>query len=156
MEGGGSSGSKKPPKTVLIQPSNPAPVHLSGEISSPLAYNPQLQGNTLPLPNDGKPSIYTFFISLLGIIVSTGYVFLSANVGMGSSFDEEIACCLLCNGNALGMVGIGTYLIQRGNWESTQNHTFSKTLSYIIAALLFLVSGLFFFLWITFSGDLFY
>ena len=146
-----------PPQSVVIQDAEPAQpqnqtlnaVTLSGQTSHFQNVAPQY-GYQVPLAAGKKPSVLMLCISILLILFSTVFPFLAIDSFMG---DDDLICCLLCNGNAVGFILMGVYCFQYGTWEKNVGKNVSMTFSYIIGILLFIVAGVFVFLWSVFAQD---
>ena len=95
---------------------------------------------------DGKPSKELLGSSLLLIIISTvGFFFIDSGF-----IDDDFMCCLVCNGNSIGLVLLGTYSAQYGKWERTAGAKFSAVVSDTGAALMYIVAAILFALWLIF------
>ena len=93
---------------------------------------------------DGKPSKELLWSSLLLIIISTaGFFFIYTGV-----IADDFMCCLVCNGNSIGLVLLGTYSAQYGKWERTAGAKFSAVVSDTGAALMYIVAAILFVLWL--------
>lgn len=149
-----------PPQSVVIQETEPAQpqnqtfnaVTLSGQTSHFQNVAAPQYGYQVPLAAGKKPSLLMLGISTLLILVSTVFPFLAID----SFFvDDDIICCLLCNGNAGGFILMGVYCFQYGTWEKNVGKNVSMTFSYITGILLFIAAGVFVFLWSVFAQDSF-
>ena len=104
---------------------------------------------------DGKPSKELLWSSLLLIIISTvGFFFIYTGV-----IADDFMCCLVCNGNSIGLVLLGTYSAQYGKWERTAGAKFSAVVSDTGAALMYIVAAILFVLWllyVTFASNFAY
>lgn len=156
------SGSPRgPPQSVVIQETEPAQpqnqtfdaVTLSGQTSHFQNVAAPQYGYQVPLAAEKKPSLPMLGISILLILVSTVFPFLAIDSFLG---DDDLICCLLCNGNAGGFILMGVYCFQYGTWEKNVGKNVSMTFSYIIGILLFIVAGVFVFLWSVFAQDSFF
>ena len=95
---------------------------------------------------DGKPSKELLGSSLLLIIISTvGFFFIDSGF-----IADDFMCCLVCNGNSIGLVLLGTYSAQYGKWERTAGAKFSAVVSDTGAALMYIVAAILFVLWLLF------
>jgi len=95
---------------------------------------------------DGKPSKELLGSSLLLIIISTvGFFFIDSGF-----IADDLMCCLVCNGNSIGLVLLGTYSAQYGKWERTAGAKFSAVVSDTGAALMYIVAAILFALWLLF------
>ncbi len=95
---------------------------------------------------DGKPSKELLGSSLLLIIISTvGFFFIDSGF-----IADDFMCCLVCNGNSIGLVLLGTYSAQYGKWERTAGAKFSAVVSDTGAALMYIVAAILFALWLLF------
>lgn len=147
-----------PPQSVVIQDAEPAQpqnqtlnaVTLSGQTSHFQNVAAPQYGYQVPLAAGKKPSVLMLCISILLILFSTVFPFLAIDSFMG---DDDLICCLLCNGNAVGFILMGVYCFQYGTWEKNVGKNVSMTFSYIIGILLFIVAGVFVFLWSVFAQD---
>lgn len=147
-----------PPQSVVIQDAEPAQpqnqtlnaVTLSGQTSHFQNVAAPQYGYQVPLVAGKKPSVLMLCISILLILFSTVFPFLAIDSFMG---DDDLICCLLCNGNAVGFILMGVYCFQYGTWEKNVGKNVSMTFSYIIGILLFIVAGVFVFLWSVFAQD---
>ena len=147
-----------PPQSVVIQDSEPAQppnqtfdaVTLSGQTSHFQNVAAPQYGYQVPLAAGNKPSLLMLGISILLILFSTVFPFLAIDSFMG---DDDLICCLLCNGNAAGFILMGVYCFQYGIWEKNVGKNVSMTFSYIIGILLFIAAGIFVFLWSVFTQD---
>ena len=93
---------------------------------------------------DGKPSKELLWSSLLLIIISTvGFFFIYTGV-----IADDFMCCLVCNGNSIGLVLLGTYSAQYGKWERTAGAKLSAVISDTGAALMYIVAVILFVLWL--------
>ena len=150
-----------PPQSVVIQDAEPAQpqnqtlnaVTLSGQTSHFQNVAAPQYGYQVPLAAGKKPSVLMLCISILLILFSTVFPFLAIDSFMG---DDDLICCLLCNGNAVGFILMGVYCFQYGTWEKNVGKNVSMTFSYIIGILLFIVAGVFVFLWSVFAQDSFF
>ena len=78
------------------------------------------------------------------IIISTvGFFFIYTGV-----IADDFMCCLVCNGNSIGLVLLGTYSAQYGKWERTAGAKFSAVVSDTGAALMYIVAVILFVLWL--------
>ena len=147
-----------PPQSVVIQESEPAQpqnqtfdaVTLSGQTSQFQNVAAPQYGYQVPLAAGKKPSLLMLGISILLILFSTVFPFLAIDSFLG---DDDLICFLLCNGNAVGFILMGVYCFQYGTWEKNVGKNVSMTFSYIIGILLFIVAGVFVFLWSVFAQD---
>ena len=93
---------------------------------------------------DGKPSKELLGSSLLLIIISTvGFFFIDSGF-----IADDFMCCLVCNGNSIGLVLLGTYSAQYGKWERTAGAKLSAVISDTGAALMYIVAVILFVLWL--------
>tara|TARA_B100000497_G_C7541691_1_gene327844 strand:- start:316 stop:801 length:486 start_codon:yes stop_codon:yes gene_type:complete len=149
-----------PPQSVVIQDAEPAQpqnqtlnaVTLSGQTSHFQNVAAPQYGYQVPLAAGKKPSVLMLCISILLILFSTVFPFLAIDSFMG---DDDLICCLLCNGNAVGFILMGVYCFQYGTWEKNIGKSVSMTFSFIIGILLFIAAGIFVFLWSVFAQDSF-
>ena len=147
-----------PPQSVVIQDAEPAQpqnqtlnaVTLSGQTSHFQNVAAPQYGYQVPLAAGKKPSVLMLCISILLILFSTVFPFLAIDSFMG---DDDLICCLLCNGNAVGFILMGVYCFQYGTWEKNVGKNVSMTFSFIIGILLFIAAGIFVFLWSVFAQD---
>lgn len=79
-----------------------------------------------------------FLISAAGFFFGIDYI----------NIDEEFLCCIICNGNAIGLVFLGAYSIQYGRWESYSESNISAIASNFIAAMAFIVAVVFVVIWL--------
>ena len=95
---------------------------------------------------DEGPSGELLVSSLLMIIISTaGFFFIDTGF-----IADDFMCCLVCNGNSIGLVLLGTYSAQYGKWERTAGAKFSAVVSDTGAALMYIVAAILFVLWLLF------
>jgi len=96
---------------------------------------------------DGKPSKELLGSSLLLIIISTvGFFFIDSGF-----IADDLMCCLVCNGNSIGLVLLGTYSAQYGKWERTVGAKSSAVVSVTGAVLMYIVAAILFALWLLFA-----
>ena len=96
---------------------------------------------------DGKPSKELLGSSLLLIIISTvGFFFIDSGF-----IADDFMCCLVCNGNSIGLVLLGAYSAQYGKWERTVGAKFSAVVSVTGAVLMYIVAAILFALWLLFA-----
>ena len=104
---------------------------------------------------DGKPSKELLGSSLLLIIISTvGFFFIDSGF-----IADDFMCCLVCNGNSIGLVLLGTYSAQYGKWERTVGAKSSAVVSVTGAVLMYIVAAILFVLWllyVTFASNFAY
>jgi len=147
-----------PPQSVVIQDTEPAQpqnqtfeaITLSGQTSHFQNVAAPQHGYQVPLAAVKKPSLLMLSISILLILFSTGFPILAVDSFLG---DDDLICCLLCNGNAVGFILLGVCSFQYGTWEKNVGKNVSMTFSYIIGVLLFIAAGIFFFIWSIFAQD---
>ena len=95
---------------------------------------------------DEGPSGELLVSSLLMIIISTvGFFFIDTGF-----IADDFMCCLVCNGNSIGLVLLGTSSAQYGKWERTAGAKFSAVVSDTGAALMYIVAAILFVLWLLF------
>ena len=148
-----------PPQSVVIQDTEPAQpqkqtfeaVTLSGQTSHFQNVAAPQHGYQVPLAAVKKPSLLILSISILLILFSTGFPILAVDSFLG---DDDLICCLLCNGNAGGFMLMGLYCFQYGTWEKNVGKNVSMTFSYIIGILLFFVAAILVFLWAVFFQEI--
>jgi ABC-type multidrug transport system permease subunit len=96
---------------------------------------------------DGKPSKELLGSSLLLIIISTvGFFFIDSGF-----IADDFMCCLVCNGNSIGLVLLGAYSAQYGKWERTVGAKSSAVVSVTGAVLMYIVAAILFALWLLFA-----
>ncbi len=135
-----------PPQSILIQASNPNAENDTGASATFPGAEEQYGNNKIIVPVDGKPSKELLGSSLLLIIISTvGFFFIDSGF-----IDDDFMCCLVCNGNSIGLVLLGTYSAQYGKWERTAGAKFSAVVSDTGAALMYIVAAILFALWLLF------
>ena len=140
-----------PPQSILIQASNPnAENDTRASATFPGVEGKYEKKYKIVVPVDEKPSNQLLLAASLMILISTGSFFLGMDIFY---FDDEFACCLLCNGNAIGFALIGVSSANYGSWEKNANNV-SGMGSDIIAALFFIMAAILFILWVL-IGSLF-
>ena len=90
--------------------------------------------------SSGKPSPSLMLGGFLTMIGSFGFAFFGFFDNIGN-IDEEMFCCFLCNGNAIGLCMIAVYSFQYGAWESRSGKQGSAAMSYIVGAIALLFGG---------------
>ncbi|MGY8728871.1 MAG: hypothetical protein ACKVKS_06570 [Candidatus Poseidoniales archaeon] len=95
---------------------------------------------------DEGPSGELLVSSLLMIIISTvGFFFIDTGF-----IADDFMCCLVCNGNSIGLVLLGTYSAQYGKWKKSSEANASALFSNLISAVAFIVAVIFVILWLMF------
>lgn len=135
-----------PPQSIIIQSSVPANLDNTKKFLSFPGSQEHYGDNQVVIPVDGKPSNLLILISLLIIFISTGGSFFSIDSGI--NIDDDFLCCLLCNGNAIGLIMLGVFNTQYGRWKGDMGSTLSSNLSYLVAILFFIVGIVFIVLWL--------
>jgi len=137
-----------PPQSIIIQASNPEAENDTEAFATFPDAEEQYDNNKIIVPVGGKPSNQLLGSSFLLIFISTVGFFL----GFEAAFDGggDFICCLVCNGNSIGLVLLGTYSAQYGKWERTSGANISAVFSDIVAALLYIVAAILFVLWLLF------
>ena len=90
--------------------------------------------------SSGKPSpslLLGGFLTMIGSIAVSFFGFFDS-IG---NIDEEMFCCLLCNGNAIGLGMMSVYSFRYGIWESNSGKKGSAVMSYIVGAIALLFGG---------------
>ena len=131
----------KPPEAITLQPANqPNPARpantFSGEIQqvAPMVSGQAAMPGQQPIVvSSGKPSPALMLGGFLTMIGSFGFAFFGFFDNIGN-IDEEMFCCFLCNGNAIGLCMIAVYSFQYGAWESRSGKQGSAAMSYIVDA----------------------
>ena len=141
------AGEIPPPQSIIIQASNPN----AEKDTSTFATFPGAEGmyddNKIIVPVDERPPKELLGSSLLLIIISTvGFFFIDTG-----SIDDDFLCCLVCNGNSIGLVLLGAYSAQYGKWERTAGAKFSAVVSVTAAVLMYIVAAILFALWLLFA-----
>ena len=137
---------KTPPHSIIIQSSDPANLDNTKKFLSFPGSQEYYGDNQVVIPVDGKPSNLLILISLLIIFISTGGSFFSIDSGI--NIDDDFLCCLLCNGNAIGLVMLGVFNTQYGRWKGDMGWKISSRSSYVVAGLLFTLAIVFITLWL--------
>ena len=138
----------KPPQAITLQPANQTEQArqtntFSGQIQQ---VAPMISGQaTMPgqqplIVSSGKPSPSLMLGGFLTMIGSFGFAFFGFFDNIGN-IDEEMFCCFLCNGNAIGLCMIAVYSFQYGAWESRSGKQGSAAMSYIVGAIALLFGG---------------
>ena len=135
-----------PPQSIIIQSSDPANLDNTKKFLSFPGSQEHYGDNQVVIPVDGKPSNLLILISLLIIFISTGGSFFSIDSGL--NIDDDFLCCLLCNGNAIGLVMLGVFNTQYGRWKGDMGWKISSRSSYVVAGLLFTLAIVFITLWL--------
>ena len=135
----------KPPEAITLQPANqPNPIRQTNTFSGQVQQvAPMISGQaTMPgqqplVVSSGKPSpslLLGGFLTMIGSIAVSFFGF----AGIG---DDETFCCLLCNGNAIGLGMMSEYSFRYGIWESNSGKQGSAVMSYIVGAIALLFGG---------------
>ena len=152
------SRSRAPPSSVVIQDAEPQNTQSMPFNQPTLAGQPTnfqnmaipQQGYQIPIAAKDKPSLMILGASLLIILFSTVFPFLTIDTFFG---DGNVICFLLCNGNAIGLVLMGVYCVQYGTWERNSGKNISMTFSYIIGVILFFLAAILVFIWAIFAEE---
>lgn len=131
----------KPPEAITLQPaSQPNPTRQTNTFSGQIQQvAPMISGQaTMPgqqplIVSSGKPSPSLLLGGFLTMIGSIGFAFFGFFDNIGN-IDEEMFCCFLCNGNAIGLCMMAVYSFQYGAWESSSGKRGSAAMSYIVGA----------------------
>ena len=134
-----------PPQSIIIQSSVPANLDNTKKFLSFPGSQEYYGDNQVVIPVDGKPSNLLILISLLIIFISTGGSFFSIDSGL--NIDDDFLCCLLCNGNAIGLIMLGVFNTQYGRWKGDMGSKLSSGSSYVVAGLFFILAIVFIVLW---------
>ena len=137
---------KTPPHSIIIQSSDSANLDNTKKFLSFPGSQEHYGDNQVVIPVDGKPSNLLILISLLIIFISTGGSFFSIDSGL--NIDDDFLCCLLCNGNAIGLIMLGVFNTQYGRWKGDMGWKISSRSSYVVAGLFFTLSIVFITLWL--------
>jgi hypothetical protein len=136
-----------PPQSIIIQSSNSDNVNDTSTFSTFPGAEGMYDDNMIVVPVDEKPPKELLGGSLLLIIISTvGFFFIDTGFING-----DFMCCLVCNGNSIGLVLLGTYSAQYGKWERTVGAKFSSVVSVTGAVLMYIVAAILFALWLLFA-----
>ena len=136
-----------PPQSIIIQASNPNAENDTGAFATFPGAEGMYDDNMIVVPVDEKPPKELLGGSLLLIIISTvGFFFIDTGFING-----DFMCCLVCNGNSIGLVLLGTYSAQYGKWERTVGAKFSSVVSVTGAVLMYIVAAILFALWLLFA-----
>tara|TARA_B100000768_G_scaffold181569_1_gene205109 strand:- start:446 stop:898 length:453 start_codon:yes stop_codon:yes gene_type:complete len=138
-----------PPPIIIIQTSNPDNANETSPSPTFPGAEKNYSNNTVLIQVEGKPDVALLLSSLVMIGVSTAGFFFSID----SATDGEFLCCLLCNGNAIGLILLGVYCSKYGTWEKDSGKNGAGFFSQVIAGLLFCIAIVFFGLWITFISN---
>ena len=138
----------KPPQAITLQPANqPNPIRQTNTFSGQVQQvAPMISGQaTMPgqqplVVSSGKPSPSLLLGGFLTMIGSFGFAFFGFFDNIGN-IDEEMFCCLLCNGNAIGLGMMSVYSFRYGIWESNSGKQGSAVMSYIVGAIALLFGG---------------
>ena len=136
---------KTPPHSIIIQSSDSANLDNTKKFLSFPGSQEYYGDNQVVIPVDGKPSNLLILISLLIIFISTGGSFFSIDSGI--NIDDDFLCCLLCNGNAIGLIMLGVFNTQYGRWKGDMGSKLSSGSSYVVAGLFFILAIVFIVLW---------
>ena len=137
----------KPPQAITLQPANQTEQTrqtntFSGQIQQ---VAPMISGQaTMPgqqplVVSSGKPSPSLLVGGFLTMIGSIGFAFFGFFENI--NIDEEMFCCLLCNGNAIGLGMMSVYSFRYGIWESNSGKQGSAAMSYVVGAIALLFGG---------------
>jgi hypothetical protein len=138
----------KPPEAITLQPANqPNPIRQTNTFSGQVQQvAPMISGQaTMPgqqplVVSSGKPSpslLLGGFLTMIGSIAVSFFGFFDS-IG---NIDEEMFCCLLCNGNAIGLGMMSVYSFRYGIWESNSGKQGSAAMSYVVGAIALLFGG---------------
>ena len=138
----------KPPEAMTLQPANqPDPNRQKNTFSGQIQQvAPMISGQTtMPgqqplIVSSGKPSpslMLGGFLTMIGSIAVSFFGFFDS-IG---NIDEEMFCCLLCNGNAIGLGMMSVYSFRYGAWERSSGKQGSAVMSYIVGAIALLLGG---------------
>ena len=141
------AGEISPPQSILIHASNPnAENDTRASATFPGVEGKYEKKYKIVVPVDGKPSKELLGSSLLLIIISTvGFFFIDSGF-----IADDFMCCLVCNGNSIGLVLLGAYSAQYGKWERTVGAKSSAVVSVTGAVLMYIVAAILFALWLLF------
>jgi len=137
----------KPPEAITLQPANqPNPIRQTNTFSGQVQQvAPMISGQaTMPgqqplVVSSGKPSPSLLVGGFLTMIGSIGFAFFGFFENI--NIDEEMFCCLLCNGNAIGLGMMSVYSFRYGIWESNSGKQGSAIMSYTVGAIALLFGG---------------
>ena len=137
----------KPPEAITLQPANqPNPIRQTNTFSGQIQQvAPMISGQaTMPgqqplVVSSGKPSPSLLVGGFLTMIGSIGFAFFGFFENI--NIDEEMFCCLLCNGNAIGLGMMSVYSFRYGIWESNSGKQGSAIMSYTVGAIALLFGG---------------
>ena len=135
----------RPPKTILIQSTNLEDWDSGKKFMNFPGSQEHYGADQVVIPVDGKPSIQITMIALIVILMSTGLFLFSIDSAL--SIDDDFLCCLLCNGNAMGMILLGISSSQYGKWKSDMGAKVTSGTSYFASALFFILAIIFVVLW---------
>ena len=141
---------KTPPPLIIIQASNPDNVNDTSNASTFPGAEGNYNNNKIIVPIEGKPDALLFGVALLMIGISTAAFFFGIDSDIGAG---EFLCCLLCNGNGIGLLLLGVYSSKYGTWEKASGRNGSAVFSQIVAGLLICVAVAFFGLWMIFTSN---
>ena len=138
----------KPPEAITLQPANqPNPIRQTNTFSGQVQQvAPMISGQaTMPdqqplVVSSGKPSPSLLLGGFLTMIGSIAVAFFGFFDSIGN-IDEEMFCCLLCNGNAIGLGMMSVYSFRYGIWESNSGKQGSAIMSYTVGAIALLFGG---------------
>jgi len=138
----------KPPEAITLQPANqPNPIRQTNTFSGQVQQvAPMISGQaTMPgqqplVVSSGKPSPSLLLGGFLTMIGSIAFAFFGFFDSIGN-IDEEMFCCLLCNGNAIGLGMMSVYSFRYGIWESNSGKQGSAIMSYTVGAIALLFGG---------------
>ena len=138
----------KPPEAITLQPANqPNPIRQTNTFSGQVQQvAPMISGQaTMPgqqplVVSSGKPSPSLLLGGFLTMIASIAVSFFGFFDSIGN-IDEEMFCCLLCNGNAIGLGMTSVYSFRYGIWESNSGKQGSAIMSYTVGAIALLFGG---------------
>ena len=146
------NGQRSPPHSIVIDtPQNQTdatfastPV-LSGTATTYVAQQPIIIV-------DDSPPYKLLWTSLILIFLSTLFPFLVTDMDFGINL-EDIMCFVLCNGNATGLILLGTFSVKFASWKKRHGGSLIAGISVLSAIFSFGVAALFLFLYSIFAAD---
>ena len=146
------NGQRSPPHSIVIDtPQNQtdatfanSPV-LSGTATTDVAQQPIIIV-------DDSPPYKLLWTSLILIFLSTLFPFLVTDMDFGINLDD-IMCFVLCNGNATGLILLGTFSVKFASWKKRHGGSLIAGISVLSAIFSFGVAALFVFLYSIFAAD---
>lgn len=101
---------------------------------------------------DDSPPYKLLWTSLILIFLSTLFPFLVTDMDFGINLDD-IMCFVLCNGNATGLILLGTFSVKFASWKKRHGGSLIAGISVLSAIFSFGVAALFLFLYSIFAAD---